>query len=500
MYLYGAAINGIQKYIFQTNRLREIIGASSLIELFSTKLFEELIDSIDKKNVLREAGGKITIQSPEKENIEKLVRDLPRKVAELMPGVSFSQAVVRTVKSDVEKEDFARLEKALAAQRNRGPRLQPVSGCGIERSRRTGESAHKYMTIKKKDEIVDHSTYKKITSSKENENANNLCRKITGTKIPFLEIEGEKYNFAMDIEDISGTDSKSWVAVIHADGNGLGKILQQLDGGSDTFKEFSNSISESTTKAVTAAFHSLFEKKLRMEDFTRKKIPFRPVIIGGDDITVICRADIALDFTIKFLEEFEKETHSRFGEGKGLSACAGIAFVKDSYPFYYAAELAEELCARSKKVSKAGLNETDFIPSSLLFHKVQSSFVDSFDQILRRELTANDVSLLYGPYGIAENSPLEHNVSELLRLVDKLRESKKKEGALSPASLRKWLSELHVDANKADQLTNRIKQLHAAEIKDLGLEPHLNPEQKNESEGKKTIIYDVLSLLSLEGV
>ena len=32
-YLYGAAIQGIQSFIFQTNKLQEIVGASELIEI-----------------------------------------------------------------------------------------------------------------------------------------------------------------------------------------------------------------------------------------------------------------------------------------------------------------------------------------------------------------------------------------------------------------------------------------------------------------------------------
>ena len=31
-YLYGAAVQGIQGFIFQTNKLRDIVGASELVE------------------------------------------------------------------------------------------------------------------------------------------------------------------------------------------------------------------------------------------------------------------------------------------------------------------------------------------------------------------------------------------------------------------------------------------------------------------------------------
>lgn len=40
-FLYGAAVQGIQSFIFQTNTLREIVGASELVEEICTKMFAE---------------------------------------------------------------------------------------------------------------------------------------------------------------------------------------------------------------------------------------------------------------------------------------------------------------------------------------------------------------------------------------------------------------------------------------------------------------------------
>ena len=38
-YLYGASVQGIQQFIFQTNELKDIVGASELVEfIFSKKL------------------------------------------------------------------------------------------------------------------------------------------------------------------------------------------------------------------------------------------------------------------------------------------------------------------------------------------------------------------------------------------------------------------------------------------------------------------------------
>ena len=60
-YLYGAAVQGIQNFIFQTNTLREIVGASELVEEICTKLFAEQLGSEDLENddnaILRETSS-----------------------------------------------------------------------------------------------------------------------------------------------------------------------------------------------------------------------------------------------------------------------------------------------------------------------------------------------------------------------------------------------------------------------------------------------------------
>ena len=43
LYLYGASVQGIQNFIFQSNKLREIVGASEMVSQICTRLFYELL-------------------------------------------------------------------------------------------------------------------------------------------------------------------------------------------------------------------------------------------------------------------------------------------------------------------------------------------------------------------------------------------------------------------------------------------------------------------------
>ena len=469
-YLYGASVQGIQSFIFESNELSEIAGASEIVENICTLAFKKFID-IDDNNIIVAAAGNIRILADDKKTLEQLVLKFPKYVREQAPGITISQAVIE-INNDLEKDDFIKLEKLLKIQRNKPTRPAFVSGTGIERSRKTGKPA----VCRYKNELQDLSSKLKKEKSSSRKHSN-LERKIVD--------HIQNVSFPYDHSEIVNKNITGWLAVIHADGNDLGKTIQTLQtekGVKETFRSFSKKIEASTLKAAQIAF----KKHIEPDKYYKKYYPFRPVIIGGDDLTVICRADLAIPFTKSFLENFEAETCKHFDFK--ITSCAGIAFVKEKYPFHYAVHLAEQLCAHAKKISKqkSTENELDYVVPSMMFHKITSSFVDSFQDIQQRELTAkaSDVSFCYGPYSIQETSCV---LPSVVQLYSSINDCNKDEFPVS--GIRKWLSLLHSNGDAANQLWDRLLQIH----------PHYHQElnQLFYDRSKKTIAYDVLSILSL---
>ena len=454
-YLYGSSIQGIQSFIFETSKLREIAGASELIEeLCGRKDIEGLVgDSSDRIEWLLNAAGNIRFTTDDTSVLASVVAEWPKFASTKAPGITVSQAVVR-YDGTLQSIHFDELENNLRIQRNFSPPSDLPGIMAIERNRRTGKPAIS-------NERIDRET-----------KANLEVRRSSSELMNKLLPEGYPRGidrFPFEISDITGTSDSNWIAVIHADGNDLGKTIRNIGRACSEngvsmgkiMREFSSRLEAITKKSSRIALGSVFN----MEDSenTSKKYPVRPVIIGGDDITVICRADLALEFTKKFLEEFRihsKEDLGIFAKenmpdslGNGLSACAGIAFIKDHYPFHYAVDLATSLCDQAKKRAKS--LEKEITPSCLMFHKVQSSFVDDYEQIAKRELEAEKVSFDVGPYYIDNETPEgSQNIGDLLEAVDLLNKS----DSPSPG-LRRWLSALYRSKDHANQLMTRLMEI-----------------------------------------
>lgn len=464
-YLYGAAVQGIQQYIFRTNKLKDIVEASDKVKAICTALFEELLAQRglklnDNDHAVINAAGNVKYIFEKKEDCEHIVCHYPRLVLEFAPGITISQAVIEYD----DQQDFGKqvnlLEEKLHSQRNKPLPSLTVGLMGIDRHRGTNLPNE--------------------TQSKMDMGTNiSLCIDAFG-KNP----EGKPYYSIFDTDRMN--QDNDWIAVIHADGNGLGKIVQKIGGNREEFMRFSRQLDLDTKGASQAAF-SQIKKECEQEGEDWEHIPIRPIVLGGDDFSVICRADIAIRFVSYFMDEFEKRSKENYKDG-GLTVCAGIAFVKSSFPFYYAYDLAESLCSAAKKEAKANCGDKP-APSCLMFHKVQDSFVTDYNDIEARELTTKaGVSFKYGPYYLHEQ-PNRWTIGTLLKKAEMFEETGK-EGNAIKSRLRNWMTLLNDNPGMAAQDLKRIKAI--CEDKKLR---RLLDEVTNDSE--RIPVYDMLAVHTL---
>lgn len=443
-FLYGASVQGIQGFIFQTNELKDIVGASELVEFICTDLFAEVVGEGWKEcNQVISAAGNVKYIFECESECQKVVRNFPKRVMTEAPGVTISQAVVEL--EDDFMQSVNNLENRLSLQRNK-PNKSIITGrLGIKRSAHTGLPAV-HIT---KEGVIDASTKAK----RRHNMMMKLCRKSFGKDFDLQK------NIQLPFDLSKSTGKNDWLAVMHVDGNGLGKVVQKVGSKIDSFKIFSHELNEATVAAANDAF-----RKVSPTGGWGEVIPIRPIVLGGDDMTAIIRGDLAISYVTEFMKQFEKYT----GEGKmktilqevgleRLTACAGIAFIKSSYPFYYGYELAEQLCKKAKLESKAF--DENSVPSCLMFHKVQDSFVMEYEDIINRELMTANSSFCFGPYFLnQEQKPKDfYTIEELEKLSEDLY-GKQAEGIKT--GIRQWLTLMHDDEGKATQRLKRLKDLN----------------------------------------
>jgi hypothetical protein len=137
-----------------------------------------------------------------------------------------------------------------------------------------------------------------------------------------------------------------------------------------------------------------------------------PLVLGGDDLTVLMDGRYALLFARAFLAAFEKKTaegdlihrvaQKALNAGR-LSACAGVALVKPHFPFHNAYDLAEALLKSAKtvkrRVTHRGSPNTPYSCSALDFHILFDSVHTELDDIRERLSTdGGNTRLNAAPY------------------------------------------------------------------------------------------------------
>lgn len=427
-YLFEA--HTIQPYILEGGKLSEMVGASEILEELVGKdgpldivLAEMGLVEKDDFVFARRGGGAFYLLFNDANNARRLMEVWALIVGGFAPGLQYVHAC--GFEAGTQREAIEQAKASMREQRKHLLPELPEAGPWIRRSPRTGKPAQA---------IVDGIWIDRAAEVKQ------LDRFAKGKTLgrKFLNQQHDAYEFPrhMDLDDLKpGKDGKLRkpkgavfpfnrdnrnIGIIHADGNGLEQILiklakelKQSNDYAKVFNELSEKIDTATQKAARRALASVIAKS------DKKVIPARPLILGGDDLTMIVRADLALEYARDFISFFESETEKELAPlhrqypgivPKQMTACAGVAFLRFNQPFSFGYALAESLSVAAKTQSRKCCPEGAVpgrpecvIPGSLAFHRVTSSFIDEYGIALERELTAKhsglEIQKTLGAYG-----------------------------------------------------------------------------------------------------
>jgi len=478
----------IQDYLFETGRLADAVGASLLVDRLTGDLADDPAPGDDLLTAVlraarlegqvrfsRRAGGSFIAFADAR---SLLVRARLLWHAALLanaPGLRWSDALAEG--ADALQAARAALAQAQVSGRLDPPRL-PEATPAQRRVPRTGQPAERLARLGAKgEEPVDAATLVRRRHS------HAAGRRLTARFAPAVEL-----SWPTDLDPGADEDgatafpflgSDRDVAFVHADGNGLGALLRRLDAAVApgeyvrTYAAFSRAISLATREAAADA-----TAQVLLPACVGRRVPARPLVLGGDDLQIIVRADLAVPFVAAFLRAFEvRSAHHlqplhgvlELAEGQGLTAAAGVLVAKANHPFAAAAEHAGALCARAKRAIKREAVEAGrAMPlSALALERAQASLHDG-------EAAALPGGLVLGlaAYALTDRATSLPRLHDVQLLADALGAAAAPRG---PA--RRLIADLHTDLALARERYRRMQEVQgkgweavAAALQRLGVQ------------------------------
>lgn len=358
-------VRGIQNYIFYTNRIKEIIGASSIVENIITDALDDIIEEqkLDKEKYLTNwtkddssaffndtsikmqvmfiGGGNAYVLFREGALCELFNRKLAKYLLEHTYSLQLAVAVIE--KTDNYKNDYEAINEKMGEIKSKMPSAKPIG-------------AFPFMK-------VDSVTGAPV-SGKSPYDDKYICKESL-LKLNNYKVDPEAYENLLDNLVTQKGDS-SFLAVVHIDGNNMGKRIKSIMQNQIKYDEAVSTMRK-ISKNLKDSFIDAYQE---MEDYIEKRKPeikpgyqgklCRKLILAGDDITFICNAMVAMDAVKVFLKNIAGKTmyYDEFKTEKqnlqeyGLSACGGIAYMNSHFPFSDAYEVAEACCASAKNRAK----------------------------------------------------------------------------------------------------------------------------------------------------
>ena len=366
-----------QEYIYRTDKVREIVGASELITRAYNDFFEALWNSgIRVDNALAKngacpqnapcafEGGEMLryINNPDCIFDPNFGDDLDGKIIYIGGGNLYmlwrTEEIARAASGVLSKmlrekayslspvcgfaeysgeysEDMKKLNKAFESCKVTVPPFMPTAMLPFtELDRRTSlpvaykSGKDKIGRLLKEDESISRESYLK--------------------RRQYKDTHGDKQELLDDLVYEKGVESL--LAVIYIDGNNMGQTIQakmapnnnpitDYKEGVKIIRQLSNEIQESFVTKPREAI----EKDAQNNSLMKDKL--RWIVSGGDEITLICNAQAALRILGIYFKTLDKA-------GGGYTACAGVAVFHSHFPFSKAYAIAEECCEEAKKLNR----------------------------------------------------------------------------------------------------------------------------------------------------
>ena len=458
----------IQRYIYSGNKLRTNVGASYIVdrvffdvliggvlnEMFPEENFSAVDDAWDctrdkvtpwndmKSCCVAYVGGGNALLLFNEDKCVEVVKIFTRRLLVERPGLKVGAAVgkLRVDGDKLNQDDIDALYLKLKENQNKIFPAVNVPYTGLTLSCEVnGEAANFYGKLGDEPNFYSQEVAVKFKAYEHaKENLHERFKEIFQLKGFDPQID---FEFPSEVEKLGQREGENYFAIVHVDGNNMGLKFRTCTSLAERRK-----LSREIRRKTEGAFADLLAKIIRVKNsggfnnsltLDKSFLPIRPLIIGGDDVTFFCPANMAILFTKTLLERLDADTPEDAPEqvtekfSRHMDACAGIAILPTKYPFFRGYELTEQLCDAAKKSMRellpAGLERKENLTAQdiprgsswLDFAILHGEQAPTLEQIRSTEYRGARGNLHFGAYRVCNDSAPDkrdrlHNLENLL--------------------------------------------------------------------------------------
>lgn len=411
----------IKDFLFSTNKLRIIRGASYLLDYLNQVVVPEILKSngVKGEDIIYVGAGNAKFFVDDEDTAKNIAKEVKRVYKKEAPNskvvVSYIETEYRVGKDNSKNkrkiwEDIDKLAQNTAVEKSKGFHMMNLDFIGVEKCEICGKNSAQIsvenlerdledigLIVKDGEVILDNYSLRipalreqiKDLTGTTGDNKGIICEECL-RKLIFSnrvkDTESEKkisfYNYVKDeFKDIElGTEisdyenGKSFIGFMYSDGDGLGDFLKNIsqkfknDKSSSNveekylefLKEFSETLDKNTKEALIDTIKDIFQGK------ENKRIIGEFLIVGGDDVCAVFNPELVLELSEKFQKIFEEKMKKYISKTKAndskITSSSGVIIAKSKTPAFQLFDQALKL----QKLAKAKRYE----------HNAQTGFID----------------------------------------------------------------------------------------------------------------------------
>ena len=531
-YLVTVETVKIKDFIFSTNKLKLIRGASYLLDYLNQFEVPKILknNGVVDEDIIYIGAGNAKFFVNSEESAKKISEEIKRKYRIEAPNAKVAIAYRETtfngensLNSEKIWETMDKLAQDIAIEKSKGfsilnidlPFIKKCNICGnnpVEVSINSLKEDIKHLNIElnndeiyklkgqieklSKDGMICEECLRKLIFSNRIKNSDSKIGFYGKIRDEFKNDLGFDINIETEIEDYER--NKSFIGFMYSDGDGLGDFLKHISekfkkensekGYIKFLKEFSSVLDEKTKSSLIKVL-----KRKNNIFFERKNIVGEFLIVGGDDVCAVFNSDLVLEISNEFQKEFEKEMleyTNKKGINTKITSSSGVIIAKSKTPMFHLFEQALDLQKKAKaKRYKNKKMSTGYID----FEVIGSEGCVNIENF-RNKISPSDNQVLERPYSITQEKEDTKTLDSLIETINKFKRNKFPKTKLRYIYNLKRNSDLEEYEKKMEfinilsKMENRHKSLINIDCKDYN---NFNDEFVN--------IFDILELYDFIG-